>query len=165
MLDLQAGTVRRLRSRAVRDGIAIALVAVLIYLTAAHFDVVNRLSEWFIAHEDLQVDELAVVAAYLVVAAGVFVWRRRSELLEQIRERERVEGEKNALVPALERALREIQTLSSLLPVCAWCKRIRDDDGTWSQVDAYISRHTNIAVTHGICPDCAEKLHEPSAGE
>ncbi len=164
MFELQSGTVRRLRSRAVREGVALVLVAVVIYLAAAHYDVVNRLSQWFIAHEDLQVDELAVVAVYLVAAAAVFIWRRRSELLEQIRERERVESEKNALVPALERALREVQTLSSLLPVCAWCKRIRDDDGSWSQVDAYISRHTNIAVTHGICPECAEKLHDQTAG-
>ncbi len=140
------------------DGSVIAALAVVIYLIAAHFDIVNQVSRWFIAHEYLQVDELAVVGLFLVIASAVFIWRRRQELLEQIRERERAENERAALIPALENALREVQTLSSLLPVCAWCKRIRDDDGSWNQVDIYIRKHTSIGITHGICPDCAERI-------
>ena len=161
----QNSTITRLRSRAVLDGVVIAALAVVIFMIGAHFEVVHRVSEWFIAHEQFEAEELAVVAVFLVVAAAVFIWRRRNELLQQIRERERIEREKEALIPALERALREVQTLSSLLPVCAWCKRIRDDDGSWSQIDVYLRRHTTIPVTHGICPDCAEKLHEEPTGE
>jgi hypothetical protein len=142
----------------VRDGVVIAVLAGLVYLAAMQFDVVSQLSKWFLAHNYMQIDELAFVALFLVAASAVFIWRRRSELLEQVRERERAENEKAALIPALEKALQEVQSLSSLLPVCAWCKRIRDDDGTWNQVDAYLHKHTSIGVTHGICPDCAERI-------
>jgi GAF domain-containing protein len=54
-------------------------------------------------------------------------------------------------------ALEKIKTLHGLLPICAWCKRIRDDKGYWSQVEAYLHEHTGADFTHGICPDCFEK--------
>ena len=54
-------------------------------------------------------------------------------------------------------ALEKVKTLQGLLPICAWCKRIRDDKGYWSQVEAYIHAHTGADFTHGICPDCYEK--------
>ena len=54
-------------------------------------------------------------------------------------------------------ALEKVKTLHGLLPICAWCKRIRDDKGYWSQVEAYIHTHTGTDFTHGICPDCFEK--------
>jgi len=54
-------------------------------------------------------------------------------------------------------ALEKIKTLHGLLPICAWCKRIRDDKGYWSQVEAYLHEHTGAGFTHGICPDCLEK--------
>jgi len=54
-------------------------------------------------------------------------------------------------------ALEKLQTLHGLLPICAWCKRIRDDHGYWSQVEAYLHEHTGADFTHGICPECLEK--------
>jgi GAF domain-containing protein len=54
-------------------------------------------------------------------------------------------------------ALEKVKTLHGLLPICAWCKRIRDDQGYWSQVEAYIHEHTGADFTHGICPECFEK--------
>jgi GAF domain-containing protein len=54
-------------------------------------------------------------------------------------------------------ALEKVKTLHGLLPICAWCKRIRDDQGYWSQVEAYLREHTGADFTHGICPDCLEK--------
>jgi GAF domain-containing protein len=54
-------------------------------------------------------------------------------------------------------ALETVKTLHGLLPICAWCKRIRDDHGYWSQIEAYIHAHTGADFTHGICPDCLEK--------
>jgi GAF domain-containing protein len=53
--------------------------------------------------------------------------------------------------------LEKVRALHGLLPICAWCKRIRDDHGYWSQVEAYIHEHTGADFTHGICPDCLEK--------
>jgi GAF domain-containing protein len=54
-------------------------------------------------------------------------------------------------------ALKKVKTLHGLLPICAWCKRIRDDQGYWSQVEAYVHAHTGADFTHGICPECLEK--------
>ncbi len=62
-------------------------------------------------------------------------------------------------VQELETALAEVRTLSGLLPICAGCKRIRDDRGYWQQVDAYLHAHTNVKITHGICPKCARELY------
>ena len=54
-------------------------------------------------------------------------------------------------------ALDKVRTLHELLPICAWCKRIRDDHGYWKQVEAYIHEHTGADFTHGICPECLAK--------
>ena len=52
----------------------------------------------------------------------------------------------------------QIATLSGLLPVCAWCKKIRNDNGYWEQVEKFITSRSTASVTHGICPDCKEKF-------
>jgi GAF domain-containing protein len=53
--------------------------------------------------------------------------------------------------------LEKVKLLHGLLPICAWCKRIRDDQGYWSQVETYIHAQTGVDFTHGICPECLEK--------
>jgi len=67
-------------------------------------------------------------------------------------------------------ALNEIQELKGLLPICAYCKKIRDDQGYWEQIDAYLQRKIHINFTHGICPDCADAVRikmglKPKSGE
>lgn len=62
---------------------------------------------------------------------------------------------------ALEQAMQQVRTLSGLLPICAWCSRIRDDQGYWSRVDDYIAEHSEATVTHSICSDCAAKQGRP----
>jgi len=59
-------------------------------------------------------------------------------------------------------ALERVKTLHELLPICAWCKRIRDDQGYWNQVEAYVHALTGADFTHGICPDCLAKQREKS---
>lgn len=159
MKNGSSSSVRLFRHRAVRDGIVIAFLAVAVFLISARFDVFDRIVAWVRDHQSWQLDEVFTVSMFLILAGFVFVLRRRNEIIEQIRARERAESEKAALVPALERALKDVETLSDLLPVCAWCKRIRDDQGYWSQVDAYLQKHTTIGITHGICPECAAKVH------
>ncbi|MBE3063580.1 MAG: PAS domain S-box protein [Spirochaetes bacterium] len=80
--------------------------------------------------------------------------RKRSEqaLGEAAKEREK-------LVKELQYALDNIKTLQGLIPICANCKKIRDDKGFWNQVEAYISEHTDARFSHGICPDCGKKLY------
>ena len=67
--------------------------------------------------------------------------------------------EREKLIQELQYALDNIKTLQGLIPICSNCKKIRDDQGFWSQVEGYISQHTDAKFTHGICPDCAKELY------
>jgi len=69
------------------------------------------------------------------------------------------EKERENLILELTEALTEVKKLSGMLPICASCKKIRDDKGYWSQIEAYISDHSEAQFSHGICPDCAKKLY------
>jgi len=62
-------------------------------------------------------------------------------------------------ITAQKEAQEEIRRLTGLLPICAQCKKIRDDKGYWSRVEAYIEEHSDVQFTHGICPDCAKELY------
>jgi CheY-like chemotaxis protein len=73
-------------------------------------------------------------------------------------ERQQAIVEKEALVAGLKDALAKVRKLSGLLPICASCKKIRDDKGYWRQVEVYIKDHTDAEFTHGYCPECAAKL-------
>jgi len=61
-------------------------------------------------------------------------------------------------VNELEEAIASVKTLQGLLPICCYCKKIRDDGNYWHRVESYISGHANVRFSHGICPDCNEKL-------
>ncbi len=63
---------------------------------------------------------------------------------------------------ALEKALATVKTLKGLIPICASCKKIRDDKGFWHQVEVYVKEHSEADFTHGICPDCLVKLYPES---
>ena len=76
-----------------------------------------------------------------------------------ISERKRTAEQREQLIEELQNALNEVNTLSGLLPICASCKKIRDDKGYWSNLEQYISRHSGAEFSHGICPDCAERLY------
>lgn len=65
----------------------------------------------------------------------------------------------------LEEALANIKTLQDILPVCMYCKKIRDDDGYWSQLDSYIREHTDSEFSHGICPDCLREHYGKELSE
>lgn len=58
----------------------------------------------------------------------------------------------------LTSAREEVKTLASLLPMCAWCKEIRDDQGYWNSLETYLAEHMNTEVTHSICPKCRDKV-------
>jgi len=79
-------------------------------------------------------------------------------MIEDITERRQYNQEREQLVGQLREALGSVKTLSGLLPMCAWCKRIRDDQGMWSQVEQYVHRRTGADFTHGICPDCQDQV-------
>jgi PAS domain S-box-containing protein len=71
-----------------------------------------------------------------------------------VTERKAADDERERLVRELQAALAEVRTLREILPICSYCKRIRDDENYWHGVDAYISKHTDTRFSHGICPSC-----------
>jgi DNA-binding response OmpR family regulator len=66
--------------------------------------------------------------------------------------------EQKELIVELEDALSKIRQLSGLLPICSYCKKIRDDKGFWNQLEVYISAHSETKFSHGICPECIKKV-------
>jgi len=80
---------------------------------------------------------------------------------QDISERKLAETERERLIAELTAALAQIKTLSGLLPICAHCKKIRDDSGYWRQIETYVEQHSLAEFSHGLCPDCAQK-HYPS---
>ncbi|MEW6510832.1 MAG: hypothetical protein AB1428_07725 [Bacteroidota bacterium] len=89
-----------------------------------------------------------LMRAGIFVAFALVLSRIRYDILKEIQ-----------LNTELQAALAEVKQLSGLLPICAWCKRIRDDGGNWEPIETYISVHSDADFTHGICPDCAKKYH------
>jgi hypothetical protein len=70
-----------------------------------------------------------------------------------------IEKEKGKILIELQEALKNIKVLKGFLPICASCKKIRDDKGYWNQIESYIKEHSEAEFSHGICPECAEKLY------
>jgi len=69
------------------------------------------------------------------------------------------EEERERLIVELQEALAQVKTLSGLLPICMSCKKIRDDEGYWGQIELYIQQHSEAQFSHGICPECARALY------
>lgn len=78
-----------------------------------------------------------------------------------ITEARKAEEERERLVGELQAALAEVKSLRAILPICSYCRKIRDDDDYWHTVESYISLHTTSQFSHGICPGCLESVVEP----
>jgi PAS domain S-box-containing protein len=83
--------------------------------------------------------------------------------IQDVTEQRRSAEERERLIGELRGALAEVKTLSGLLPICAHCKKIRDDRGYWSRIETYIRERSNAEFTHGICPDCAQRYFDEDA--
>jgi len=110
-----------------------------------------------------------------LVAPGGTLWNKASvfrddngavigaiESIRDISDRKQQEEEREKLIQELQKALSEIRKLSGMIPICASCKKIRDDKGYWNQVEAYIGSHSDVQFSHSICPECAKKLYPES---
>ena len=91
----------------------------------------------------------SIVGIFAVAIGAVFFVYITNPLLRKL----------SRTIENLKVALSEVKQLSGLLPICASCKKIRDDKGYWNQIESYISHHTEAEFSHGICPDCAERLY------
>jgi hypothetical protein len=91
--------------------------------------------------------------ALIVIALGGLIFG-----LYRLRVWQLIKKEKE-LQAGIQEALASVKTLSGLLPICANCKKIRNDKGYWDQIEGYIQKHSEAQFTHGICPECAEKFY------
>jgi PAS domain S-box-containing protein len=80
-------------------------------------------------------------------------------IIRDITERTAAEAERERLIKELQQALGRVKSLSGLLPICASCRKIRDQQGAWHNLEAYIRNHTEADFSHGICPDCRRTLY------
>jgi PAS domain S-box-containing protein len=84
---------------------------------------------------------------------------------QDITARKQVEAEREKLINELQDALAEVRTLRDILPICSYCKKVRDDQNYWLKIESYISEHTSTKFSHGICPECYEIEVEPELEE
>ena len=88
------------------------------------------------------------------------VYKGSRDTMRDITLRKQAEAEREHLIQELQKALTNVKTLSGMLPICASCKKIRDDKGYWTQIEGYIREHTEAEFTHGLCPDCARRARQ-----
>ncbi len=90
-------------------------------------------------------------------------WRLHQEAKGQLERLESLVRERTSVLEKtnaeLTEALANVQTLSGLIPICAGCKKVRDDRGFWDQVESYVAKHSDAKFTHGICPECSRKYY------
>jgi len=98
----------------------------------------------------------SALAAGLIVLAN-FMFSR------EMARRRRSEIEREKLIAELQQTLAEVKTLSGLIPICAWCKSVRNDQGYWQTVEQYVHSHSDASFSHSICPGCREKFKDEIA--
>lgn len=111
-------------------------------------------------------DDSSDIARGLGAGADDYITKpvNQDELSARLQAGQRIldlEGQLAERVAELEESLRTIQKLRELIPLCMYCKRVRDDDAYWKQIDEYLKETTGARVSHGICPDCYEKIVRP----
>jgi sensor domain CHASE-containing protein len=118
----------------------------------------------FFQASGLIISILIAIIIYLLVSRYLLLDEKNKNLeqshldLEQkITERKQAEESLEAERSRLQQALDEVRTLRGIVPICSYCKKIRDDEGYWNQVEQYVSEHSEAKFSHGICPTCFEK--------
>jgi AmiR/NasT family two-component response regulator len=109
------------------------------------------------ANSDEAVLEKAKVSEPFAYLLKPFEERQLRTNIEMALYKSRMERERERLTRELQEALTTIKTLSGLLPICAWCKNVRDDSGYWMRVEQYVEAHSQATFSHSVCPDCASR--------
>jgi hypothetical protein len=138
--------------KVVSEILVILALGAVVYSFATCYDFLERIVEFSKQHENWEMDELITMAIFLVVALALFSMRRWQEVTKS-----KIEITKKN--KKLQKALAEIKQLRGIVPICASCKKIRDDKGFWHQVEEYVRDHTDAEFSHGVCPECIIKLY------
>ncbi len=138
-------------TRARNDLVVLVLASVLVFVGLVRLEVFERFATWSRSHESWQLDEILIAVALLAVALAFYALRRWQDLKREVTRRRVAEA--------------TAERLEGLLPICAGCKKIRDGGGSWVAVEVYVGARSEVAFTHGVCPDCHRRLYpelEPS---
>lgn len=106
---------------------------------------------------------MAHLALWLVGMTGLLFGARN--LQGHMQARQRAEAERERLIAELQEALAKVKTLRGLIPICSSCKKVRDDQGYWTQLETYLKQHSDAEFSHGLCLECMRKLYPDVAGE
>lgn len=129
------GLRRHAQTQAVEDLIVIAVVGAVLFALSTAVDLFDALAVWL--HTRQLVDEVVTVTLLVTGGVAVFAWRRWREL---------------------GAAHREIRILSGVIPLCAWCRRARNAEGTWIPLEDYVERQSEAAVSPDVCPECVRRI-------
>ena len=123
---------------------------------------VIRSGKIFVSRNEVFTRKDGTIFPVSVVSSPIFDQGRAVATVTAFRditERKALEHEREQLIIDHMNALSQVKTLSGMLPICAACKRIRDDKGYWNQIESYIQQHSEAEFSHGICPECAKKIY------
>lgn len=130
----------------------ILALSIVVYAISSIYDLLEKLAKLSEAHEGWELDELMMVSIFLVLAMSIFSVRRWQEVRKSEKELKQNIGD-------LQKALAEIKQLRGIIPICSGCKKIRNDAGSWQQIESYVREHSEAEFSHGICPDCMKRLY------
>jgi len=130
----------------IQIGFALILFGMLVDIT----DNFEDLNKYIVIGDTIYESFLEKVVGYalgfLFLAFGIWKWMPKISEHKKMTERK------------LEKAIDDVKILSDLIPICSSCKNIRDDEGYWNQLEAYLDEHTGARFSHGLCPECSEKM-------
>ena len=127
-------------------------ISFILYLISGDFDLFEKIVESVEQYEDYELDEIFVVIildAIIFLIYYFYKYSRETTLSEQLRINNK----------RLELANKEIKQLKDIIPICSYCKSIRDDEGYWNSVENYIKDSSGSDFSHSICPECVKKYH------
>ena len=117
------------------------------YLVSAEYDILEKMFVFIQEHEKWEIDELITVSFVFIICLMVFSARLYSEEIKTSRLLKKQNEERG-------KALAEIKSLRGIIPICSICKRIRDEEGAWQQMEAYVQKRSFAEFSHGICEKC-----------
>ena len=117
----------------------------------------DNTEEFIVENSDGRSLTVEVAASNVFSSTGALVGRMAS--FADTTKKKEIEADREKLIEKLQDAIDKIKVLRGIIPICASCKKIRDDKGYWSQIESYIKEHSEADFTHSICPDCAKKLY------
>lgn len=137
--------------------VIISIILILSFFFFSKYDVLEKIVVFSSEYEKYEIDELISTLIVLSICMVWFSFRRWRETLRTITI---IEKKNKEIIGALE----EIKTLEGIIPICMYCKNIRDEKGAWNQLEKYICEHSEAKFSHGICEKCKEK-HCPELGK